>query len=181
MIVRRFWQRALALTKPGAACIKLFVEGFELYMKSMVQEAKDRETKRVRPVDDYLQLRRETFGAQATISLLGFGLEIPEEVLSHPVMQSMLLAAMDLLCITNVSNQSYESNHGLGITAFTGYAFLSNRASAWNCVPQYRFFHHPRARIECACGYAVAREFWKRQSQSILGRDREIAVLGAGD
>jgi hypothetical protein len=104
MVFCRFWQRALRLTKPGAACIKLFIEGFDLYMKSMVQEAKDRETKLVRPVDDYLQLRRETFGAQATISLIGFGLEIPGEVHSHPVMQSMVLAAMDLLCITNVRN-----------------------------------------------------------------------------
>lgn len=69
----------------------------------MIQESEDRESKRVRPIDDYLQLRRETFGAQATIALLGFGLEIPEDVLSHPVMESMLLAAMDLLCITNVS------------------------------------------------------------------------------
>jgi hypothetical protein len=99
----RFWQRALALTKPGAPCINKFVEGFDLYMKSMVKEAEDRETKRVRPVVDYLQLRRETFGAQATISLLGFGLELPAEVLAHPVMQTMTLAAMDLLCITNVS------------------------------------------------------------------------------
>jgi len=101
LFMQGFWHRALALTTPGSACIDQFVEGFDLYMKSMIQEAEDRETKRVRPVMDYLQLRRETFGAQATISLLGFGLELPEEVLSHPVMQSMTLAAMDLLCITN--------------------------------------------------------------------------------
>jgi hypothetical protein len=73
-------------------------------MKSMIQEAEDRETKRVRPVDDYLQLRRETFGAQATIALCGFGLDIPEEVLSHPTMKSIELAAMDLLCLINVSD-----------------------------------------------------------------------------
>lgn len=103
-MLHSFWQRALALTTPGSACIRHFVEGFDLYMKSMIQEAEDRETKRVRPVEEYLQLRRETFGAQATIALLGFGLELPEEVLSHPVIQSMTLAAMDLLCITNVSD-----------------------------------------------------------------------------
>lgn len=69
----------------------------------MVQEAEDREKKRVRTVDDYLQLRRETFATQASISFLSFGLEIPEEVLSNSVMQTMTIAAMDLLCITNVS------------------------------------------------------------------------------
>ncbi|KXN85516.1 Delta(6)-protoilludene synthase [Leucoagaricus sp. SymC.cos] len=101
IFMQGFWQRALALTEPGAACIGQFIEGFDLYMKSMIQEAEDRETKRIRSVEDYLKLRRETFGAQATISLLGFGLELPEEVLLHPVMQKMTLAAMDLLCITN--------------------------------------------------------------------------------
>jgi hypothetical protein len=103
MILCRFWQRALKLTRPGAACVKMFVKGFELYMKSMVQEAKDRESKHIRPVDEYLQLRRQTFGAYTGIALIAFGLELPEDVFSHPVMQSMLLAAMDLLCISNVS------------------------------------------------------------------------------
>ena len=102
----RFWQRALALTMPGDACVDHFIEGFDLYMRSMIQEAEDRETKRVRTVGDYLRLRRETFGAQATISFLSFGLGLPEEVLSHSVIQTVTLAAMDLLCITNVSTDS---------------------------------------------------------------------------
>ena len=72
-------------------------------MRSMIQEAKDRETLHVRPIDDYLQLRRETFGAQATISFLSFGLQLPEHVVSHPIMQTVTLAAMNLLCIINVS------------------------------------------------------------------------------
>jgi len=72
-------------------------------MKSMRQEAEDREKKRVRAVDDYLQLRRETFAAQASLSFLSFGLELPEEIFSHSVMQTMTIAAMDLICISNVS------------------------------------------------------------------------------
>ncbi|XP_006456413.1 hypothetical protein AGABI2DRAFT_195544 [Agaricus bisporus var. bisporus H97] len=114
IFMQEFWQRALNLTDPGAACVKHFIDGFDLYMKSMIQESEDRESKRVRPIDDYLQLRRETFGAQATIALLGFGLEIPEDVLSHPVMESMLLAAMDLLCITN-DMHSYSIELARGI------------------------------------------------------------------
>jgi len=70
----------------------------------MIQEAADRENKRVRTVDDYLQLRRETFAAQATVSFLSFGLELPDKVLLHPVMQKVTLASMDILCIINVSS-----------------------------------------------------------------------------
>ena len=93
---------------PGDACISHFTKGFDIYMRSMIQEAEDRETKHVRTVNDYLQLRRETFGAQATMSFLSFGLGLPEQVLSHPVMQTVTLTAMNLLCIINVSFNTEE-------------------------------------------------------------------------
>ncbi|KAL9708962.1 hypothetical protein Ac2012v2_007778 [Leucoagaricus gongylophorus] len=114
VFMQGFWQRALALTMPGDACVDHFIEGFDLYMRSMIQEAEDRETKRVRTVGDYLRLRRETFGAQATISFLSFGLGLPEEVLSHSVIQTVTLAAMDLLCITNdMHSYSIELSQGI--------------------------------------------------------------------
>ena len=91
------------MTTPEDTCVSRFINGFDVYMKSMIKEAEDRENKRVRTVDDYLQLRRETFAAQASISFLSFGLELPEEVLLHPVMQTVTLASMDILCIINVS------------------------------------------------------------------------------
>ena len=98
-----FWKRALALTTPEDTCVNRFINGFDMYMKSMIKEAEDRENKRVRTVDDYLQLRRETFATQASISFLSFGLELPEEVLLHPVMKTVTLASMDILYIINVS------------------------------------------------------------------------------
>ena len=88
------------MTTPEDTCVDRFINGFDVYMKSMIKEAEDRENKRVRTVDDYLQLRRETF---ASISFLSFGLELPEEVLLHPVMQNVILVSMDILCIINVS------------------------------------------------------------------------------
>jgi len=99
------------LTTPEDTCVSRFINGFDVYMKSMIKEAEDRENKRVRTVDDYLQLRRETFAAQASISFLSFGLELPEEVLLHPVMKNVTLASMDILCIINVSlrfNRTYK-------------------------------------------------------------------------
>jgi len=96
---------------PGDACVSHFTKGFDIYMRSMIQEAEDRETKNIRAVNDYLQLRRETFGAQATMSFLSFGLGLPEQVLSHPVMQTVTLAAMNLLCIINVSFSTEEGKN----------------------------------------------------------------------
>ena len=91
------------MTTPEDTCVNRFINGFDMYMKSMIKEAEDRENKRVRTVDDYLQLRRETFATQASISFLSFGLELPEEVLLHPVMKTVTLASMDILYIINVS------------------------------------------------------------------------------
>jgi len=78
----------------------------------MIKEAEDRENKRVRTVDDYLEFRRETFAAQASISFLSFGLELPEEVLLHPVMQNVTLASMDILLIIDVSFK-FDRTHKL--------------------------------------------------------------------
>ena len=91
------------MTTPEDTCVSRFINGFDVYMKSMIKETEDRENKRVRTVDDYLEFRRETFAAQASISFLSFGLELPEEVLLHPVMKNVTLASMDILCIINVS------------------------------------------------------------------------------
>jgi len=91
------------LTTPKDTCVSRFTKGFDVYMKSMIKEAEDWENKRVRTVDDYLQLRRETFAVQASVSFMTFGLELPEEVLLHPVIQTLTVASMDILFIINVS------------------------------------------------------------------------------
>jgi len=91
------------LTTPKDTCVSRFINGFDVYMKSMIKEAEDRENKRVRTVDDYLQLRRETFAVQVSVSFMTFGLELPEEVLLHPVIQTLTVASMDILFIINVS------------------------------------------------------------------------------
>jgi len=100
------------LTTPEDTCVSRFINGFDVYMKSMIKETEDRENKRVRTVDDYLEFRRETFAAQASISFLSFGLELPERVLSHPVMKTVTLASMDILCIINVSFK-FDRTHKL--------------------------------------------------------------------
>ncbi|KAJ3556956.1 hypothetical protein NP233_g11858 [Leucocoprinus birnbaumii] len=97
----RFWQQALVLTTLDAAIKSDFVDVFDEYMKSMAEEAHDREAGRVRSVEDYIRFRRVTNGASATAALLRFGLTIPEEVLSHPVIESMTLAFVDLVWIIN--------------------------------------------------------------------------------
>ena len=98
-----FWKRALALITPKDTCVSHFIKGFDMYMESMIKEAKNWENKQVCTINDYLQPCQETFAVQASISFLSFGLELPEEVLLHPIMQTVTLTSMDILLIINVS------------------------------------------------------------------------------
>ena len=69
----------------------------------MVEEAEDRVHNRIRPVQDYLRLRRDTCGARPTLTLFEFGLNLPNEVTSHSILVSLTQDAVDLIILVNVS------------------------------------------------------------------------------
>lgn len=102
-VVFRFWQRALSLAKPGHSCIEHFVDGFEDYVYAVVQETNDKASGRLRTVQDYLKLRRGTTSSKSIFALIEFGLDLPDNVLSHPVVKRLTEGAADICAITNVS------------------------------------------------------------------------------
>lgn len=99
----RFWKRAASLTRPGSPCLKHFVDTSEAYLTAVTREAEDRANQTVHSIKDYLTLRRDTCGARPTLALIEFGLDLPEEVTSHPVLVSLREAAVDLIILVNVS------------------------------------------------------------------------------
>ena len=168
------------MTIPEDACIRHFIQGFDIYMRSMIKEAKDRETLHVRPIDDYLQLRRETFGAQATISFLSFGLGLPEHVVSHPIMKTVTLAAMNLLCIINVSfSSSIEEKASLQIVESPpGHAFLPYRTLSRNRIPQHRHIDHSRTPRGYSRRHEMARRLRQKRRHHFPQWDKRIAIVG---
>jgi hypothetical protein len=72
----------------------------------VTQEAHDRAERRIRSLEDYMDLRRNTSGARPTVTLIEFGLDLPEFVTSHPTMASLREQAVDLIVLVNVS-ESY--------------------------------------------------------------------------
>ena len=69
-----------------------------------MQQAIDRSGHRIRDIKGYFDIRRKTIGAIPSFPLLELGLDIPDEVISHPAIQEMILASTDMISITNVSN-----------------------------------------------------------------------------
>jgi hypothetical protein len=69
-----------------------------------VQQAIDRSGHRIRDIKSYFDVRRGTIAAKAGFALLEQALDIPDEVMSHPAIQEMVLASVDMISIANVSD-----------------------------------------------------------------------------
>ena len=100
-----------------------FISDFDAYTQSIILEAEDRATGRLRTVNDYLALRRDTCGAKPTFSFFALGLNIPDVVFDNPHMITLIENATDLIAVTNVShlNLSLKTRCSLN---FEGYALI---------------------------------------------------------
>ena len=100
--VTRFWERAISSVEPDSACLRNFISEFDAYTSAVISEMEDHRTKRVRNVEDYLALRRDTCGVASTLSIIEFGLDLPADVLRHPIVASLTEGAVKLIGIINV-------------------------------------------------------------------------------
>lgn len=80
-----------------------FLTAFEEYLNAVVVQAKDRSRHRIRDIQSYLELRRNTIGAKPSFAIMEAEMNLPEEVIKHPVMVELTNLTIDLLCIGNVS------------------------------------------------------------------------------
>ena len=78
-----------------------FIDAFQLYTDSIVQEAIDRDNSYVRSTQNYLELRRDTAGVKACFVLLQLKEDIPDEIIHHPTIETLTAAATDLIAIGN--------------------------------------------------------------------------------
>ena len=79
-----------------------FIKDFTDYAYGVIDEASDRTSGHIRGITDYFQLRRLTSGAYASLFCVELGLDIPDEVMEHPVLQSLIVLTADSTVLTNV-------------------------------------------------------------------------------
>ncbi|KAJ7112783.1 terpenoid synthase [Mycena crocata] len=70
-VARQFWLNAMRIATPTAQ--RRFVNTFQLYMDSVVQQAEDRTEHHIRGIDEYFEVRRDTIGAKPSIDMLIIG------------------------------------------------------------------------------------------------------------
>lgn len=80
-------------------------------MDAVVQEAEDRNEHLIRTIDSYVEVRRGTIASRPAFAIFELELDIPDEVYHHPVLESLRLGAIDMICIGNVSNEFLPYSH----------------------------------------------------------------------
>ncbi|KAG2040513.1 isoprenoid synthase domain-containing protein [Suillus americanus] len=98
-IARQFWARAIQTASLPSQ--RHFLETFTAYLRAVVVEALDREQGHRRSIDDYLKLRRLTIGATPSFTICEMGMDLPDEILYHPVIVELAECSTDLIIIDN--------------------------------------------------------------------------------
>ncbi|KAF8547657.1 terpenoid synthase [Imleria badia] len=110
-VARQFWE--LTIRNASKQSQKRFVATFDEYLEAVAQQAIDRSGHRIRDITSYFDIRRDTIGGKPAIALLELGLDIPDEVMSHPAIQEMALAAVDMISIGNdITSYNLEQSRG---------------------------------------------------------------------
>jgi Delta6-protoilludene synthase len=98
--LHRFWLRAISVASEPAQ--QRFIRSFSGYAYAVIDEASDRTSGHIRRIADYLELRRLTSGAYPSFFSVELGLDIPDDVMTHPAIESLLGLAAESTVLTNV-------------------------------------------------------------------------------
>ncbi|KZV87921.1 putative terpene cyclase [Exidia glandulosa HHB12029] len=111
-ITRQFWSRVVQVASPGVQ--KRFIDQFERYVYSVVDQARDRDEARTRDIDEYFDVRRLTIGAYPSFVLLQMGMGVSDEaVFEHPTVVCLETLATDMIILgNNLSSYNVEQARG---------------------------------------------------------------------
>ena len=96
---RRYTQTASSSTQ------QRFIETFDFYFQAVTKQALDRQSDEIPDLESYIALRRDSSGCKLCFTFIEYAnnLDIPEEVMDHPLLRSLVEAANDLVSWANVS------------------------------------------------------------------------------
>lgn len=97
--------------KPGPA--HRFKETLAQFFESVNLQAQDRDANQIPDLESFIDIRRDTSGCKSTFDLVeyAYDLDIPQEVLEHPVIEALKQGSNDLVAWSNVSSLYRLFNH----------------------------------------------------------------------
>jgi Terpene synthase family 2, C-terminal metal binding len=129
---------------PGAQ--QRFIEAFDFFFQAVTQQAQDRHSNDIPDLESYITLRRETSGCKLCWALIEYAnnLDIPDEVMEHPLIRSLGNAANDYVSWSNVSIFLCEKNGTHLMSIQIGSFLLQCRASERGYSQYDLSGHEPR-------------------------------------
>ncbi|KAJ7776404.1 terpenoid synthase [Mycena metata] len=116
-VAQEFWLNAITTATPTSQ--RRFLATFRSYLNAVVQQAEDRNSGYIRDVDSYFQVRRDTIGAKPSFAINEIHLNIPDEMITHPVIVRLTNLCIDALiigndlCSYNVEQARGDDGHNL--------------------------------------------------------------------
>ncbi|KAG2038384.1 isoprenoid synthase domain-containing protein [Suillus americanus] len=109
----------------GPGCTERFIHGLELYFAAVAKQVDDRAKENMYDPQSYIALRRDLFAMKWLISILEFvaRIDLPDEVVSHPVIKALEHAIGDHVALANdILSYNKEQSRGLDLQGAIDYA-----------------------------------------------------------
>jgi len=92
-----FWKHIITMAALGPQ--QRFIETFNFFFEAVSQQAMDRASGEIPDLEAYIALRRDTSSCKPCWALIEYAnnLDIPDEIMDHPVVRSLGEAANDLV------------------------------------------------------------------------------------
>ncbi|KAG2145306.1 isoprenoid synthase domain-containing protein [Suillus bovinus] len=87
----------------GFGCTERFIHTMDLFFIAVAQQADDRAKGRIPDLESYITTRRDTSGCKPCFALIEYAalIDLPDKVMSHPVIMAMEEATNDLVTWSN--------------------------------------------------------------------------------
>ena len=108
---RRFWVRMQETAGPG--CQQRLMSTLDTYFQAIMQQAADRGSHNVPDLEEYITLRRDTSGCKTGFAFIEYAayIDLPDDVIEHPVIKALSDATNDLVSWANVSDSTFPPGH----------------------------------------------------------------------
>ena len=93
--------------KPPPSTKNRFIREFTAYLSALCEEARDRETGRLRDREEHFELRRDASGTLPSFAVICLPFDLSDEVADHEFVKKLCIVAVD--CIT-IANDIYSYN-----------------------------------------------------------------------
>ncbi|KAF8266732.1 terpenoid synthase [Lactarius quietus] len=98
-VTRQFWERAMKTASPQAQ--KRIIKAIGAHTKAQNQRSADRRHQHIRSIEEYFEIRRDSIAARPCLALIKLDMNLPDEVVQHPIIEEMATLAIDMFVLDN--------------------------------------------------------------------------------